>query len=92
MEQPVIQWTPSIAVCPAEFYNNSLFTKWKNSLLVGALAYEEFQRLIVDKDNVVGTEMIFKGFGRVRDVKTSPDGTIYILLNKPDMVVRISPE
>ena len=92
MEQPVIQWTPSIAVCPAEFCISPLFAKWKNNLLVGALAYEELQRLIIDKDKVIGREMILKGFGRVRDIKTSPDGAIYVLLNKPDMILRIIPQ
>jgi glucose/arabinose dehydrogenase len=92
MEQPVIQWTPSIAVCPAEFCISPLFPKWKNNLMVGALAYEELQRLIIDKDKVTAREMILKGFGRVRDIKTSPDGAIYVLLNKPDMILRITPE
>jgi aldose sugar dehydrogenase len=92
MEQPVIEWTPSIAVCPAEFSGSPLFPKWKNNLLVGALAYEELQRLTLVKDKVTAREMIFKGFGRVRDIKTSPDGAIYVLLNKPDMILRITPE
>lgn len=92
MEQPVTQWTPSIAVCPAEFCISPLFPKWKNNLMVGALAYEELQRLIIDKDKVIGREMIFKGFGRVRDIKTGPDGAIFVLLNKPDMIIRIIPE
>ncbi|CAN5759597.1 PQQ-dependent sugar dehydrogenase [soil metagenome] len=92
MEQPVIQWTPSIAVCPAEFCVSPLFPKWRNNLLVGALAYEELQRLTIDKDKVTAREIILKGFGRVRDIKTSPDGAIYVLLNKPDMILRIIPE
>ena len=25
MEQPIVQWTPSIAVCPAEFVTGNLF-------------------------------------------------------------------
>ncbi len=92
MEQPITQWTPSIAVCPAEFCISPLFAKWKNNLMVGALAYEELHRLIVDKNKVTTREMIFKGFGRVRDIKTGLDGAMYIILNKPDMILRITPE
>ena len=92
MEQPIIQWTPSIAVCPAEFCTSPLFPKWENNLFVGALAYEELQRLIIEKDKVTDREMLFKGLGRVRDIKTGPDGALYILLNKPDMLLRITPE
>lgn len=91
LEPPVIQWTPSIAICPAEFYSGSLFTKWKNNLFIGALAYEELQRLTIKGDEVVGREMIFKGFGRVRDIKTAPDGSMYVVLNGPDKIVKLTP-
>ena len=40
MEQPVIHWTPSIAVCSANFYVGTRFPKWQNNLLVTALARE----------------------------------------------------
>jgi glucose/arabinose dehydrogenase len=92
MEQPIVQWTPSIAVCPAEFITSPLFPKWKNNLMVGALAFEELRRLVIVNDKVIKQEMIWKGYGRVRDIKTSPDGSLYVLLNKPDMILRITPE
>jgi glucose/arabinose dehydrogenase len=92
MEQPIVQWTPSIAVCPAEFVTSPLFPKWKNNLLVGALAFEELRRLVIVNDKVLKQEMILKGFGRVRDIKTSPDGALYVLLNKPDMILRLTPQ
>jgi glucose/arabinose dehydrogenase len=92
MEQPVTQWTPSIAVCPIEFCTSPLFPKWKNNLFVGALAYEELQKLVIDKDKIISREMIFKGYGRLRDIKTGPDGAVYVLLNKPDMLIRIRPK
>ncbi|MGC9355855.1 MAG: PQQ-dependent sugar dehydrogenase [Mariniphaga sp.] len=37
-------------------------------------------------------EVILKGAGRVRDVSTGPDGAIYVVLNNPGKVVRLSPE
>lgn len=92
MEQPVVQWTPSISVCPGEFCVSPLFPKWKNNMLIGALAYQELQKLVIDKDKVIAKEMIFKGFGRVRDNKISPAGVIYVVLNKPDMILRITPK
>lgn len=91
MEQPIMQWTPSIAVCPAEFITSPLFAKWKNNLLIGALAFEELRRLVIVNNKVVKQEMILKGYGRVRDIKISPDGSIYVLLNKPDMIIRLTP-
>jgi glucose/arabinose dehydrogenase len=92
MEQPIVQWTPSIAVCPAEFITSNLFSKWKNNLLVGALAFEEIRRLVIENHKVTKEEIILKGVGRIRDLKIGPDGALYVLLNNPDMVLRISPE
>lgn len=92
IEKPVTQWTPSIAVCPIEFSKSQLFKKWGNNLLVGALGYEELQRLVIKDNKVTETELLFKGFGRVRDIKTAPDGSVYVLLNRPDMIVRITPQ
>ncbi len=92
MEQPVFQWTPSIAVCPAEFITSDLFPRWKNNLLVGALAFEEIRRLVIVDNKVTDQELILKGVGRVRDLKVGPDGALYVLLNDPDMILRITPE
>ena len=92
MEQPITQWTPSIAVCPVEFNTSPLFPKWQNNLLVGALAYEELRRLVVEDEQVVRQEMILKNLGRVRDIKSSPDGALYVVLNNPDVILRITPE
>ena len=92
MTRPVIYWTPSPAVCPAEFVNSSLFPRWENNLLIGALAFEELRRIVIENDRVTHEETILKGFGRVRDVKTSPDGSIYVLLNRPDMIIRLRPQ
>ena len=91
MEQPVVYWTPSIAVCPAEFVSSPLFGKWKNNLLVGALAFEELRRLVIVKNKVVKQELLLKGYGRVRDLKLGPDGKLYVVLNKPDMIIRLTP-
>ncbi|SHF93692.1 Glucose/arabinose dehydrogenase, beta-propeller fold [Mariniphaga anaerophila] len=91
MEQPVLYWKPSIAVCGLDFYTGDLFGKWKNRLLVGALKYEEVRLLQVEEDRVVHEQVIFKGAGRVRDVSTGPDGAIYVVLNNPGKVVRLTP-
>jgi glucose/arabinose dehydrogenase len=92
MAQPVIYWTPSIAVCPAEFVTSPQFSKWNNNLLVGALAFEEIRRLVITNNKVTEQEMILKGVGRVRELKTGPDGAIYVVLNEPDMIIRLTPE
>jgi glucose/arabinose dehydrogenase len=92
MEQPNLYWNPSIAVCGLDFYRGELFKKWKNKLLVGALKYEEVRLLSIEKDRVMHQEVILKGQGRVRDVSTGPDGAIYVVLNQPGTVLKLTPK
>lgn len=96
MEQPVLQWTPSIAVSPIRFYTGDAFPQWKNQLFLGALAQQELHRLEVKGNRVVHQELILKGQGRVRDIITGPDGFLYLALeipgpDTPDHVVRLVP-
>ncbi len=92
MEQPNLYWKPSIAVCGLDFYRGDLFKKWKNKLLVGALKYEEVRLLSLEGDRVMHEEVIVKNQGRVRDVSTGPDGAIYVVLNSPGTVLRLTPK
>ncbi len=90
MMQPILQWTPSIAVCPITFVHHPAFARWENNLLVGALAHEEVRRLEIRDREVVKQELILKSLGRVRDIKMGPDGCVYILTNMPDRLIRLS--
>ena len=89
--QPALYWKPSIAVCGIEFYQGDAFAKWKNKLLVGALKFEEVRLLDIEADRVMHQEIIFKNFGRVRDIGLDPEGNIYVVVNKPDRIIRLSP-
>jgi glucose/arabinose dehydrogenase len=90
MEQPNFMWNPSPGLCGLDFYTGDMFPKWNNKLLVGALKYEDITLVTLHDDRVIHTETILKNAGRVRDVQTGPDGAIYVVLNKPDVVVRLS--
>ncbi|MCB0685130.1 MAG: PQQ-dependent sugar dehydrogenase [Saprospiraceae bacterium] len=92
MEQPIYYWKPSIAVCGIDFYHGDAFAKWKNQLMVGALRFEEVQLLDVEKDRVMYQQTLLKNGGRVRDVTGSPDGSVYVVLNNPDKIIRLSPK
>jgi glucose/arabinose dehydrogenase len=91
LEQPIIHWTPSIAVCGIDFYEGDKFPKWKNNLFVTALAQQELRRLVIDGHRVVSQEVLFKNIGRVRDVHSGPDGYLYVTFNKPDRIARLEP-
>jgi len=91
MAQPILYWKPSIAVCGMDFHRGDLFTLWKNHLLVTALKYEELRLLDIKDNRVLHDEIILKNAGRVRDVTCGPDGAIYVVLNEPGRVLRLTP-
>ncbi len=91
MQQPILYWKPSIAVCGLDYYRGDLFKTWKNDLIVGALKYEEVRILSIENDRVMHEETILKNYGRVRDVACGPDGAIYVVLNEPGNVLRLTP-
>lgn len=96
LEQPVLHWTPSIATSPLRFYTGDAFPKWKNNLFLGALAQQELRRFEVKGGRVIHQELIFKGLGRVRDMITGPDGSLYVAMEisgpeNPDFIARLVP-
>lgn len=91
LELPVLYWRPSIAVCDIDFYTGDLFPRWKNDLMVAALKYEEVRILDLEENRILHEEVILKDYGRVRDVTTGPDGAIYVVLNEPGRILRLTP-
>jgi glucose/arabinose dehydrogenase len=90
MEQPILYWKPSIAVCGMSFYTGKEFPKWNNDLLVTALRFEEVQLHRVYDHRILHYETILKNAGRVRDAAPGPDGAIYVVLNQPGRVVKLT--
>lgn len=93
LEDPVWHWTPSIATCGMAFVDGQRYPGWKEDLLVGGLRAQVIERLSLGPDGVAEREVIMKNLGRVRDIKTGPDGYIYIILEgKGSKLVRLLPE
>ena len=80
MEQPLHQWTPSIGASGLAFYTANRFTAWRGNAFVGALALNHLERLVLDGERVVDTEILLDGWNqRIRDVRQGPDGALYVL-------------
>ncbi|QBG48351.1 c-type cytochrome [Verrucomicrobia bacterium S94] len=92
MEQPIWYWNPSTAVCGIDFYSGDLFPKWNNKLIVGSLKYEDVRILSIEDHRVIHEEVILKNAGRVRDVCCGPDGAIYVVLNDPGTILKLTPK
>ncbi|MEN9265856.1 MAG: PQQ-dependent sugar dehydrogenase, partial [Thermostichales cyanobacterium BF4_bins_65] len=91
---PIWHWTPSIAPSGMAFYTGDVFPQWRGSLLVGALAGQHLARLELNGDQVVREERLLQGsVGRIRDVRQSPEGFIYLLTDSDNgQVLRLEPE
>ncbi len=93
MEQPVVYWDPSIAPSGMTFYHGDKFPNWKGDLFVGALAHLHLRRIELDGEKVVGQEVILQNLSqRIRDVRSGPDGYLYILTDSSNgKVLRLKP-
>jgi glucose/arabinose dehydrogenase len=91
MVSPILYWRPSLGVGGLEFYTGNLFPKWRGKALATALNFQEVQVLNVLENRVLHSEVVMKGMGRIREIVTGPDGALYGVLNRPDIVVRLTP-
>lgn len=81
MEQPAKYWVPSIAPSGMAFMtSDAVFPQWRGNLFVGALAGQMLVRLTVDGERVTGEERMLNDLReRIRDVRMSPDGALWLL-------------
>lgn len=92
MEQPITYWVPSISPSGMAFYTGSLFPQWKNHLFVGALSGQHLRRLKIENGKVLEQEELLKDLGeRIRNVRTGPDGALYISTDS-GLVNRLAPK
>jgi glucose/arabinose dehydrogenase len=82
MEQPEVYWDPSIAPSGMTVYRGTAFPEWEGDLFVGALRGQHLRRLEVEDGRIVGQEVLLQNrVGRIRDVRTGPDGSLWILID-----------
>ena len=93
LENPVIQWTPSIAPSGLTFYSGEAFPAWKGSLFSGNLAGQRLVRMTIENSRITGQEILLQGtVGRIRDVKEGPDGFLYLITDSANgALYRIEP-
>ena len=80
MDQPIAQWTPSIAPSGLAIYHGDKFPAWEGDAFTGALAHKHLRRVDLDtQGHAVAEERLLVDRGeRIRDVRVSPDGYIYV--------------
>ncbi|WP_210486984.1 PQQ-dependent sugar dehydrogenase [Rufibacter aurantiacus] len=88
---PIKVWVPSIAPSGMAFVTGNRYKGWEGDLLVGSLSFKFLSRLDVDGNRVIKEERLLPDIGRVRDVRQSPDGYIYIAVENPGVIYRLVP-
>ncbi len=93
MEQPVVYWVPSIAPSGMSYYDGELFPEWRGDLFISALAEQSVRRLQLQDGAVVSQEVLFADLGqRIRDVRSGPDGALYLLTDSSrGKVLKVTP-
>ncbi|MGR3551472.1 PQQ-dependent sugar dehydrogenase [Pseudooceanicola sp.] len=87
MEQPVHYWDPSIAPSGMTFYDGSV-SAWRGDAFVGSLKFDYIARLsgspLREVEQIKAPET-----GRVRDVRTGPDGALWFISENNGAIYRI---
>jgi glucose/arabinose dehydrogenase len=83
MIDPVVSYTPAIAPSGITILQGDQYPRWKGDMFVAALGGQQLRRLKIDGRQVIGQEVLFDHFGRVRTVAEGPDGLLYVLLQNP---------
>lgn len=94
IKPPVLHWTPSIAPSGMAIVRGDLFPQWQGDLLVGGLVTRQVHRVRLENGQATELGALFGEVGeRIRDVRTGPDGAVYLLTDSVDgRVLRITPE
>ncbi|HEY7173035.1 MAG TPA: PQQ-dependent sugar dehydrogenase [Vicinamibacterales bacterium] len=84
MEAPFLFWVPSIAPSGFLYYTGEKFDHWKGNLFVGGMRGMVLQRIVLNaKGFPVTREPLLTDLKqRIRDVRQSPDGLIYVLTDE----------
>jgi glucose/arabinose dehydrogenase len=79
MKQPVSYWVPSISPSALTIYTGDKFPKWKGQFFIATLSGLHLRRLKLDSSQVTEQEELLNDQNiRIRNVRTGPDGFLYL--------------
>ena len=96
-EQSLVHFTPSIAPSGFAQYSGDKFPDWQGDLFLSALALTHVRHVEMSPDGSLGAQAeLFGELGeRFRDVRTGPDGYLYLLTESKDdpmsRILRVRP-
>jgi glucose/arabinose dehydrogenase len=99
-EQPIVYWTPSIAISGMTFYTGNKLSKWKGDVFVGSLRTGQvpgtghLERVLFNEkfQELRRESLLTELHQRIRDVRQGPDELLYVLTDVEDgALLRIEP-
>ncbi len=83
--EPRFAWQETVAPTGLAFYSGSEFPDWRGDLFVAGLSAGSLWKLDIEGRTVRSAERLFPETPiRLRTVKQSPDGRLYLLTDEPD--------
>ncbi|MFT2008197.1 PQQ-dependent sugar dehydrogenase [Pontibacter sp. 13R65] len=78
IEDPIWYWVPSIAPSGMAFVTGNRYKGWEGDLMVGSLRFKFLSRCKIENGKIVSEEKLLQNIGRIREVRMSPDGYLYV--------------
>lgn len=85
--EPIWSWSPSIAPCGLDLYENPAIPEWNHSLLLAVLKNKQLIQLKLTEDGSGIEEQhiyLTNVYGRLRDVLVIPDGRVFLCTSNKD--------
>jgi glucose/arabinose dehydrogenase len=99
-EDPIVYWTPAIAISGLAFYTGNKLAKWQGDVFVGGLRTGEvpgtghLERILFNEnmDELRRESLLVDLRQRIRDVRMGPDELLYVLTDEVNgAILRIEP-
>ncbi|MFH1121164.1 MAG: PQQ-dependent sugar dehydrogenase [Bacteroidota bacterium] len=87
VREPLVVWTPTLAVAGISYYGHPDIPEWQNSVLMTSLKAGKLVSLKLSSNGMSITEQadwFVNHFGRLRDICVSPDGRVFLAVSNRD--------
>ncbi len=87
VKEPLIAWTPTLAVAGIDYYGHDAIPEWQHSILMTTLKADRLVAMNLSEDglSVLNDEHhLIDWWGRLRDVCVSSDGRVFIASSNRD--------
>lgn len=88
---PIHHWTPSISPSGMDFNRGERYEGWDGDLFVGSLRQRLLNRTTGIEEGEPKDEHLLPHVGRVRQVRSAPDGFIYFVTEDTGLLIRLLP-